>query len=510
MQLIRRAISLQPNYFQAYGNLGTVLNDLGKHDDAIAALRQAIALDPNFPDAHNNLGNALKAKGHLEEAIAAYRKAIALNPNYPEPHSNLGNALTEMGQYTEAISALRRAIALKGDFVDAHYNLGNALRENEQYDEAVAAYRQAILLKPNHPDAFGNLGNALKEMGQLNEAIAAFRKAVALKPDFAGVHGNLVYTLHFLPGCDAGMIAAEHQLWSRQHAEPLRKFIQAHFNDRSPERPCASAMFRLISGTTSWDEIFCRCSGIMIASNLRSSVTRMCSVPTGSPMSFVGTHAAGATLSAFPTLSLPIKFDGTGSIFWWISRCTWPATACLSLRKPAPVQVTFGGYPAGTGLDTMDYRLTDPHLDPPGQSDSLHREKSIRLPDSFWCYDPEAMEAPADAVGPPPAVLNGFITFGCLNNFCKVNDGVLELWAKVLRQVPRSRLILLGPRGSARQRVTDTLRRRDIAPIDWNGSTDSGAATTCKSIAASTWAWRRFPTTDIRPVWTPFGWECQW
>jgi len=130
-------------------------------------------------------------------------------------------------------------------------------------------------------------------------------------------------------------------------------------------------------------------------------------------------------------------------------------------RRPAPVQVTFAGYPGTTGLETIDYRLTDPYLDPPGAHDESYVEESIRLPDTFWCYDPLADEVP---VGPPPAASAGLVTFGCLNNFCKVNDKVLDLWAGVLRELDSSRLLMLSPPGSHRDRVTETLRRRGVAP----------------------------------------------
>ena len=102
------------------------------------------------------------------------------------------------------------------------------------------------------------------------------------------------------------------------------------------------------------------------------------------------------------------------------------------------------GYPGTTGLSAMDYRLTDPYLDPPGLNDQFYSETSIRLPDSFWCYDPLVTEL---AVNSLPAQTHGHITFGCLNNFCKVNEQVLRLWARVLKIIPRSRLMLLCPEG---------------------------------------------------------------
>ena len=124
-------------------------------------------------------------------------------------------------------------------------------------------------------------------------------------------------------------------------------------------------------------------------------------------------------------------------------------------RKPAPVQVSWLAYPGTTGLSTIDYRLIC-YIDPPGLHDQNYSEESIRLPNAFWCYDPLAEEPAVSAV---PAVENGCITFGCLNNFCKVNDSVLTLWAQVLNAVDGSRLSLLAPEGSVRRRTLDLLER---------------------------------------------------
>jgi predicted O-linked N-acetylglucosamine transferase (SPINDLY family) len=119
-------------------------------------------------------------------------------------------------------------------------------------------------------------------------------------------------------------------------------------------------------------------------------------------------------------------------------------------RQPAPVQVTWLAYPGTTGLPTIDYRLTDPYLDPPGLFDDCYSEESFRLPETFWCYDPLTEQPPVNAL---PAAVNGVITFGCLNSFCKVNDECLALWARVLRAVPQSRMLLHAPLDPARERV---------------------------------------------------------
>jgi predicted O-linked N-acetylglucosamine transferase (SPINDLY family) len=129
-------------------------------------------------------------------------------------------------------------------------------------------------------------------------------------------------------------------------------------------------------------------------------------------------------------------------------------------QKPAPIQLSFAAYPGGVGSSLIDYRLTDPYLDPPGAGDSDSREKSYRLPSSFWCYDAEAITAGLDFLpepGPLPALRRGAVTFGYLGNTRKIHGGVLQLWAKVMQRVENSRLLLLAPEGAFRRKVWEVL-----------------------------------------------------
>ncbi len=130
-------------------------------------------------------------------------------------------------------------------------------------------------------------------------------------------------------------------------------------------------------------------------------------------------------------------------------------------HKPAPVQVCWLAYPGTTGLGTIDYRLTDPHLDPPGLNDHDYAEESIRLADTFWCYDPLSSEPVVNAL---PGLEKGSVTFGCFNNFCKVNAAVVKLWAQVLKAVDRSQLLVLAPEGSHREHTLDLLERETVTP----------------------------------------------
>ena len=195
---------MMPRNVDAHNNLGVILRNNGRLDEAVAVYRHAISLNPNLPIAYINLGIALTDKGQLDEAIGVCRRAIALNPILPQAHINLGNALSGIGRLDEAIDAVRRAISLQPNYPEAYSNLGEILRENGQIDDAIAAGRQAVALNPKLAGAYDNVGNALRDKGEFEQAAAAFRQAISLDPNLPESHHNLGMLLllqgNFLPG----------------------------------------------------------------------------------------------------------------------------------------------------------------------------------------------------------------------------------------------------------------------------------------------------------------------
>jgi protein O-GlcNAc transferase len=450
----RLAVQFNPIYAQVHCNLGNVLRAQGKLDEAVACCRRALALSPDLAEAHSNLGIALREQGKLDEAIACYRRALALSPDLAEAHGMLGIALRDQGKLDEAVACCRRAVELKPDFTNVH-NLGIALCDLGRPDEAAACCRRALELRADSADAYSSLGSALKDQGKLDEATACYRRAIELKRDFVDAHSSLLYTLLFCPDYDGQAILEEHRRWSRQHAEPLARLIQPHGNDRSPDR-------RLRIGYVSPD--FRNHATAFFTSSLLSAhghhnfeIYCYSDVPCPNDMTErfrsyadVWRNIVGLTDEQLAQLVRRDQIDILVDLTMHMARNRLLAFA----RKPAPVQLCWAAYPGTTGLSTMDYRLSDPYLDPPGLHDQDYTEESIRLPDSFWCYDPLGTEP---QVGSLPALDNGHITFGSLNNFCKVNETVLELWAAVLRAVDGSRLILLSGEGSHRQQIWKVL-----------------------------------------------------
>jgi tetratricopeptide (TPR) repeat protein len=190
----------RPGHAEAHNNLGVVLANQGKVDEAIDHYRQALTTKPDFAEACHNLGNALSVKGSLAEALTHYQRALAVRPKFAEVHNNFANVLAMQSKVPEAITHYRQALAIKPDYAEAYNNLGNALRRHGKLDEAVACYRQALAIEPCCAGAFNNLGNALRERGDLTEARAACEKAIECAPRNAMFHHSLAILKRFAPG----------------------------------------------------------------------------------------------------------------------------------------------------------------------------------------------------------------------------------------------------------------------------------------------------------------------
>ena len=455
VEWIRQAIALNPNNPAAHSNLGEAYRRMGLSDEALAAFHHALELKPDSPETHCNLGAALRVRGQLDEAMAAYRRALELKPDYPEAHYNLGNALRDRGQLEEALAAYRRALERRPGYPDACYNLGNALRDRGQLEEALAAYRRALELTPDFPEAHNNLGNALKDLGRLDEAIAAFRRALQHQHNHSDAHSNLVYTLHFHPGHYDTTVAEEQRCWNRQFGDPLKSFIRPHANDRSPER-------RLRIGYISpdfRDHVVGRNLVPLFEGHDRRNFEILCYSDVVRPDGMTDefrqrAQAWRSTVDADDAaVAEMIRRDGVDILVDLTQHMAGNRLPVFA-RKPAPVQVSFAGYPESAGLDAIEYRISDRYLEGGSTNEGAGMKEQVLLIDSFWCYDPCGAEVEVNGL---PARESGSITFGCLNNFCKINEPVLRLWAKVLKNVKDSRLLMRSPAGGHRQRILEIL-----------------------------------------------------
>ncbi len=436
----RRALEIKPDYAEAHNNLGAALKDLGQLAEAVASYRRALEIKPDFAEAHSNLGYVLKDLGLLAEAVASCRRALEIKPDFSQAHNNLGAALNDLGRRAAAVASYRRALEIKPDFADAHSNLGNVLRNLGQLNEAAASCRRALEIKPNHAEAHNNLGVALNDLGQLAEAVASYRRALEIKPDFARAHSNLVLALLYHSGNEAEVIAAELHRWSEQHGAPLARFILPHTNDRSPERRLRvgylSGDFRLHSvaffllpllEARDCGQIHVSCYSTSLRSDevtvrLRACADDWCDL-TGRSDEDIARQIREDRIDLLVDLSGHTN-DNRLTVF---------------ARKPAPIQVSYLGFPEPTGLSAIDYGLTDHWADPPGATPEALAERLVWLPETAWCFTPLSGSPP---VGELPAISSAQLTFGCFNSFAKVTEEMFRLWARILQQVPGSRLVL--------------------------------------------------------------------
>jgi predicted O-linked N-acetylglucosamine transferase (SPINDLY family) len=460
----RLAIDRQPNHPKALNNLGRALLDLGEIPQGIQILQRAISAAPNNFGAYTNLGDGLLKSGDLPGAIAAHRRAIAIKPDFAQAHSNLGISLAKQQQIAPAIASMERALAINPKMANPHYNLARLHQDQNRFDNALHHCRLAIELRPKFVDALNLMGNLLGITGDVRQAISYQRQAVDARPGHAGYHSNLLLSLHYLDDFTPEQIFQAHLDWAARHADP------AHVAIASNTKSTASRQ-RIRIGYVSPN--FCSHSVAyfiepVLAAHDRSSVEIFCYSNLARPDAVTArlkTHAdhwRDIYNQPDDDVAQTIRRDGI-DILVDLAGHTAENRMTLFAQKPAPVQVTWLGYPDTTGLAAVDYRITDAIADPNGVADQLHTEKLIRIDGGCWVYQP-----PADAppVAQPPAVMNGFITFGSFNNLPKVTSKVLETWARILCAVPGSRLLIKAMGLSCKQGKETILRGLTAFGID--------------------------------------------
>ncbi len=458
--IYRQILQVAPTHKETWHRLGILTYQTGRLEEAATILEKTAHLAGNHFMVLNDWGAVLRALRRHNDAIACYNRAIQSNPSYPVAHYNLGNVLSQQGRAEEAIGCYRRALALKPDYFEAHYNLGNTLAGQYKSEEAARCYRRVLELKPDHVDALLNLGNTFKDRGLLHDALGYYRRAVELNPDHSASQSNLLYALWFTPGMDISKIAEEHRRWEQTRARSLYPTSAAYPNNPDPIR-------RLRVGYVCpdfRDHVVGRNILPLLREHDRQQVEVFCYASVTVPDDFtqrfrelVDSYRDVLHLSDDQLAEL-VREDNI-DILVDLSLHMAGNRILAFARKPAPVQATFAGYPGTTGLSVIDYRLTDPYLDPLGLDKDHYSETSIRLPNTFWCYE---LQGDEPDVGPLPAA-EGEVTFGCLNHPCKVNDDIVLQWTQVLRELPGSQLLLLCPDDSHRCRVTEILECQGIS-----------------------------------------------
>lgn len=472
IDLLREAARAEPSVAVHHANLGVALAACRRFDEAAQVLSQARALGPGSADIAYNLGSVLHALGRHRDAVAQYEAAVALAPEHADAYNNLGIVLKELGAFAAAAQAFDAALRVRPAFVAARNNAGSLARTLGRMDDAETHYRAALALQTDEALAdasaaaqcsatYNNLGNVLKDTGALDEAVECYRRAIACDSANLVAHCNLAYALTFQLD-DGYAILAECRRLAERHETPLNPTPTVHANARVPHK-------RLRIGYVAAD-FRDHCQSLftvpLLAHHDHGAFEIVCYSSVERPDALTRRLAGYADrwreVREFDddTLSDAIREDGV-DVLVDLTMHMADGRPLLFARRPAPVQVAWLAYPGTTGSTAIGYRLTDPWLDPidAALSDDRYSERSVRLPDTFWCYDPLTDEPAATAL---PAGQAGRLTFGCLNNPCKLTEQTIRLWARVLAAAPESRLMLMAPQGRARIRLLDRLKAQGI------------------------------------------------
>ncbi len=448
--------------------------------EAIAQLRAAIERDPSNAELFYRVGECYARVHDFGRAIHAFERAITLNPDLLAAYRSAANAAVEQAngaaskgnakagrdlkkfaamyllalgkrqnQYflDDAETSFRDAVSLDPKCAEAFWALGSFLESRGHSSAAEKPLRRAIALDPHLAHAYIGLGNTFQSRGRLAEMEAAYRKALALKPDLQELRQSLgtipLMNMLYDEKATPAAIYARHRAWGEEFATQFRGSAAraaAFANTRDPERRLRVAYlspdFRYHAVSFFFQPLLAHHDPSVVEVFCYADVERPDPV-TKYLQGIGGTWRStlemrdDALLAQFRTDQIDIAVDLAGH------------TNAKGLRalaaRPVPVSATWLGYPATTGLASIDWRVTDALVDPPGQ-EAFHTERLMRLPDVFLCYSAYMTSIPD--VAPVPALARGSITFGSFNSPQKMSPSTIAAWARILSAVPKSRLIL--------------------------------------------------------------------
>uniref|UniRef100_A0A7C4RU32 protein O-GlcNAc transferase n=1 Tax=Desulfatirhabdium butyrativorans TaxID=340467 RepID=A0A7C4RU32_9BACT len=412
----------------------------GKVEEARSGLESYILDYPNDPDGWNLLGLVHRKRLAYDEAVSCLEKALSLNERNVLYWNNLGSIYKDRGDYDRALEVFQQALSRNPNHADILYNVGLLHHSRGEYDLARDWYRKSLAIRPDFAMAQGNLVSLDKEQGRIEEALRGYRSIIDTNPMDHHQWSNYLLVSNYLETLTPEDLFSRHvefgttyekafsPLAPADSQEPiLRRRIRIGFV--SADFRTHSVAFFLMPFLVGYDrkrfEVFCYSNGKTVDE-------------TTQKMQALVDHWRNIMPLSDEDAARTIQADRIDILVDLAGHSGYNRLPVFAL-KPAPVQVTWLGYPNTTGLTRIDYRLTDAWVDPPGDPDRLHTERLVRLPDGFLCY-----QAPSDCpeVSDLPAAQTGRITFGSFNNHVKITSYTIRLWSRILHAVHNSRLVL--------------------------------------------------------------------
>lgn len=438
--LYREILQVAPRDADALRYLGILHHQRGDSSTAACMLQQAVEVEPNDISAWYNLGVVLAALDRADAAEAVYRQVLAIKPHHVLAALNLGNLLAERNRYADAQFYYQRAIEADETCAAAYNNLGRLFKNTKRFATAISYFKRAIQIDPAFVGAYSNLAVTYMHLGNANDGIDNFLAAARMNPNQKGYLKDALILVCYTDRLDPQQVFALHKKWGElTYGSPRRRAKRSHgaitpqrklrIGYLSPDFRRHSVYYFIAPLLAHHDcdkfEIFCYSSvekPDTYTDRIRALTHRWREVVAMSDEQVAATICED---------QIDILIDLAGH--------TANTRLGVLAMDPAPVQATYLGYPATTGLPSVDYRVTDAYADPPGQTDHLYTETLVRLPGCFLTYAP-AENSPD--IAQPPQITNGRVTFGSFNNATKITPTTAALWSRVLRALPDAHLVL--------------------------------------------------------------------
>jgi protein O-GlcNAc transferase len=460
LKLLTRAVKIHPRSADAHSNLGITLDALKRPRDALAAYDRALALNADHVQALGNRGNALSLLNRHEDAIASYDRALALAPSFVEALTNRSTALLALKRPEEALAGYDQALAIKPDHVDALFNRGNAARLLKRYQEALACYHRALALQPSHPHAFNGMAHCALAICDwtTTDALAAELKA------HVSAGKAVINPWMFLGYCDEPTLQLECARNYIRYKVPVRppplwngrayrhdKLRIAYLSGDYRQHATASLIVELLE---LHDRGRFAVLGVSFGQDDNSEL-RARLVTAFDQFHDVRSASDRDVAKLLNELEVDIAVDLKGY--------TQDCRPEILAHRPAPIQVSYLGYPGTMGADFIDYVIADPVVLPFDQQ-PFWSEKIVHLPDSYQVNDAKrqvAAVAPTRQQAGLPG--EGFV-FCCFNNNYKITRPVFAAWMRLLAKVEGSVLWLLHDNPGAEPHLRQEAGARGIDP----------------------------------------------
>ena len=432
------ALNYDPNFVKSYNNLGIVLHKLEKYHDACKNYQKAIKINPDFFEAYNNMGVSLIELRKYNNAEKYFKKSISIRSNFLDPYINLGKLLVKINNFTEAINYFQKALKLKKNEPKIIHSLGLAYKKNLEYKIAESKFKLAIKLNPNFPEAFINLGILYREMNLFNDAIKCFKKAMYIDPKSIPAYSNLLFTFSYIQNCSVN----DYKKYSKKYRNIL-KVIDNECLDYKFEKKPKKLKVGFVSGDLGNHSV-----GYFLFDLIKILQTKNIETYAYSNKDLGNDYKSLQLKMDFnywrdifdkkdlETINL-IRNDGI-HILIDLSGHTDRNRLSIFPSRPAPIQLTWLGCNISTGIPEIDYIISDKHSYKDEQKE-FFVEKFWDMPQVLQCFSKDNSNL---ILQETPAIKNQFITFGSFNNSAKLNDKVIQIWSKILKNVKNSKIFL--------------------------------------------------------------------